>query len=678
MNSGCSRSVAPPCPYVVLCVALCAFLSCMAAGCGRRAPVTAPPSVTNTLPRADPGYLQWLERQSMLGQAPELTAEVSGTERLWHNSSTARRVPVLLRAAPNWLGLDAHSLASAQPLFRALGSARLPERLPALGLEGLFLAPVGERADIWTAGNIPAGRRGHQTMAAVASFTPDPAWGSAEDFARLARMAEEAGVQVGGELPPAATGLGPDFILQARQVPRFGGVYAMISVPREAWADLPEAGGEWDCRPLDAEAVARLATRGLLPPALMRDRLAWAAPSGWAVTGEVRGVDGQVRRWVYRHGPEVAQPVLHWQDPSGRARRIFSAASIRQTGLEGQTLTGLRFEAFLGLDVPPEGTDAETGSHREAVAPDRTALTPGLEALDEAAREIHRYGGWALQADALPPALAPLILSGAVDFNRDTTTPRAVSQALLAGDAAPLANILRAALDAGIEQRRCARGPMGESGFAPGVESGTLASLALNALALPSRIPTGAGEQRALREACLFLLGWRIGLPGLAFFSPQELTGALAPEGGEGNGVTPLWEDAPGHAGAAPPLRLAFGTLAAQEADKGSFLHAVSRLLLARKAAGLALGSLVGVCGGKDGWVAAVSSLPEGGMWLVVGNVSPRRRTLSVPLPLAAASARDVAEGTPGLATPRLADDGRAVEVELDGRQCRHVLLGKK
>ena len=80
-----------------LCAFLCAFLCCLLGACGRRAPVTAPPAA-NGLPRADPGYLQWLERQSMLGQAPELAAQVSGTERLWHNSSTARRVPVLLRA----------------------------------------------------------------------------------------------------------------------------------------------------------------------------------------------------------------------------------------------------------------------------------------------------------------------------------------------------------------------------------------------------------------------------------------------------------------------------------------------------------------------------------------------------------------------------------------------------
>lgn len=654
---------AAPLLALLLSALLCAVLVCMT-GCARRAAHGAPPAASG-LPRADPGYLQWLERQSMLGAAPELAAQVSGTERLWHMSSEATRVPVLLRAAPNWLSLDAASLAASRPLFRALTLARIPEKLPALGFEGLFLAPVGERADIWTADSAPGGENETSSQHGVASFTPDAAWGSGEDLERLAGMAEAAGVQMGGELPPAATGLGPDFILQARQVPRFGGLYAMISVPREAWGELPAASGEWDCRPLDATAVGHLVERGLLPPALLRDRLDWAAPSGWAATGEVLGVDGQVRRWVYRHGPGPLLPVLHWQDPTGRARRIFSAASIRQTGLEGQTLTGLRFEALFGLDVAPAAGESPVAAGK---APSRAALSPGLTALDEAAREIHRYGGWAMQADALPPALTPLILEGPVDFTLDAATPRAAAQALLAGDGAPLSTLLRTALDAGIPQSRCARGPLGGGGTGPDTGAETPAGLALRALGLPLHVPADSAGQRALREACLFLLGWRIGLPGLAFFSPQELTGALAPAGA---GLTPLWDDAPGKGG--PPQALAFGTLAAQEADAASFLGSVSRLLLARKASGLALGELVSVAGGREGWVAAVSSLPGGGLWLVAGNASGRPRKVTVPLPRAMARASDAGEA--GLAPPRLTAGGRSVELELDGRQCRHVLL---
>ncbi|MDE6735375.1 MAG: hypothetical protein K2J64_07930, partial [Desulfovibrio sp.] len=218
------------------------------------------------------------------------------------------------------------------------------------------------------------------------------------------------------------------------------------------------------------------------------------------------------------------------------------------------------------------------------------------------------------------------------------------------------------------------RGPLWEGGRGSDAEGETPATLALRALGLPASPSTGTADGRALREACLFLLGWRIGLPGLAFVSPQELTGALAAQGG-GEGLTPVWEAVSGHAGTAQALRLAFGTLAEQEARADSFVRAVGRLLLARKASGLALGRLVAVSGGQDGWLAALSALPEGGMWLTVGNASPKRRTLTLPLPESVVSAADAAEASPGLAPPRLGDGGRSVEVELDARQCRHVLL---
>ena len=236
----------------------------------------------------------------------------------------------------------------------------------------------------------------------------------------MAQRLEPLQIQMGGELPPAATGLGPDFILQARRAARFDGIYAMIAVPQKDWDLLPRLPDEWECLPLRPEAVAQLAQRGLLPDALVRDSLPWATPGGWAATGEVRGADGRIRRWVYRYSGDALRPVLLWQDPSGQARRIFSAAIIRHTGLQQQTLTGLRLEALMGLDVPAgaaEDAAAAQAAHPGAGDAARFArLTPGLDALDEAAREVHRYGGWAMQDDVLPPSLTPVVLAGARGF----------------------------------------------------------------------------------------------------------------------------------------------------------------------------------------------------------------------------------------------------------------------
>lgn len=699
-------------PPVLLSVFLFCCLACCLAACTSQkhaarpaSGATAAQAASNGLPRADPGYLQWLERQSMLGAAPELTAQVSGTERIWRNSSTARRLPVLLGAAPNWFALNPYAVSTGRPVFRALAGgagAGFPDALPQAGLNGLFVSPTGERGDIWNKHNQPS--PGGEN---VASLRFDPALGSDADFEKLAQRLEPLQIQLGGELPPAATGLGPDFILQARRAARFDGIYAMIAVPRKDWDLLPRLPDEWECLPLRPEAVAQLARRGLLPDALVRDSLPWATPGGWAATGEVRGADGQIRRWVYRYSGDALRPVLLWQDPSGQARRIFSAAIIRHTGLQQQTLTGLRLEALMGLDVPAGAAEDAAAAQAARFA----RLTPGLDALDEAAREVHRYGGWAMQDDVLPPSLTPVVLAGAVDFSRDSITPAAAAYALLSGDAAPLAALLRASQASGVDQSRLARGlhdwravdwrplldlPQGRelirkaqrlAGAPPEAMRlwTTPASLAARALGLkPAEASASAadGKNAALREACLLLLGWRVGLPGLSFVSPQDLSGALDLPRSTADlpaslGLTPLWGDNPGNVGQSgtPAAPSAFGALEQQWADRQSFLHSMARLLRARRDAGLAEGKLLAVFSGPPGCVAVLSALPSGGCWLLAANFSAEKRIFPLTLPsgIAARAARDIGGGQD--LSSALTRNGHGLELELDGRHSRHVLL---
>ncbi|WP_291447110.1 hypothetical protein [Desulfovibrio sp.] len=701
-------------PPVLLSVFLFCCLACCLAACTSQkhaarpaSGATAAQAASNGLPRADPGYLQWLERQSMLGAAPELTAQVSGTERIWRNSSTARRLPVLLGAAPNWFALNPYAVSTGRPVFRALAGgagAGFPDALPQAGLNGLFVSPTGERGDIWNKHNQPS--PGGEN---VASLRFDPALGSDADFEKLAQRLEPLQIQLGGELPPAATGLGPDFILQARRAARFDGIYAMIAVPRKDWDLLPRLPDEWECLPLRPEAVAQLARRGLLPDALVRDSLPWATPGGWAATGEVRGADGQIRRWVYRYSGDALRPVLLWQDPSGQARRIFSAAIIRHTGLQQQTLTGLRLEALMGLDVPAGAAEDAAAAQAARFA----RLTPGLDALDEAAREVHRYGGWAMQDDVLPPSLTPVVLAGAVDFSRDSITPAAAAYALLSGDAAPLAALLRASQASGVDQSRLARGlhdwravdwrplldlPQGRelirkaqrlAGAPPEAMRlwTTPASLAARALGLKpaeasASAADGNGKNAALREACLLLLGWRVGLPGLSFVSPQDLSGALDLPRSTADlpaslGLTPLWGDNPGNVGQSgtPAAPSAFGALEQQWADRQSFLHSMARLLRARRDAGLAEGKLLAVFSGPPGCVAVLSALPSGGCWLLAANFSAEKRIFPLTLPsgIAARAARDIGGGQD--LSSALTRNGHGLELELDGRHSRHVLL---
>ena len=685
-----------------LCITLCLVLTACTPRSGRAGHDAAPrreqqSGSTALLPRADPGYLQWLERQSMLGSTQELTSQVSGTDLIWRNSASARRVPLLLTAAPNWFDVNPHSLAGGQPALRALAQPGLDTLLTQAGFGGLFLAPTGEKGDIWSAHAASA-----QPDAAseagdnVTSLRPDPTLGAGDDFNKLAEKLDQAHMQMGGELPPAATGLGPDFILQARRASRFDGLYAMMSVPQKDWSILPTTAGEWDCLPLRETALAELRKRGIIPEALRRDSVDWATPGGWAVTGEIRGSDGQVRRWVYRYSGNALRPVLLWQDPSGQARRVFSAAVIQHTGLQQQTLAGIRLEPLMGLDAQADGQPVGRA--------DAAALVPGIEALESLAGEVHRYGGWAVQDDILPPSLTRTVLATAVDFSRDSITPAAADYALLSGDAAPLTALLKASLAAGVDHSRLARGlrdrqyvdwrplldlPDGKalvrraqqlakgSPEAFGLPA-TQAELAARALGLDHTRATRPENAAAMESACMLLLGWRMGLPGLTFLSPQDITGALGLPQGSGKGASEaggvaLWGAAGqlgGLAGSQTPL--AFGPLEAQWSRESSFARQIARILQGRKTAGLAGGRLVQVTGGASGCVATLSALPGGGYWLLAANFSDKKQHIVCPLPAdAQGPARDVQSGQ------SISKAGRAVEIDLEARQARHVLLGE-
>ena len=653
------------------------------------------------LPRAEPAYLQWLERQSMLGTAPQLIAGISGMQVLWRNSAVSRRAPVLLRAAPNWFSVNPHAVSAEQQVFKALTAPDFLDFLSKAGMNGLYVAPSGERGDIWGALRSVASDGDN-----ITSFHFDPVLGDEADFEQLAERLDQLQIQIGGDLPTAATGLGPDFMLQARQAARFDGVYAMVSAPQKKWNLLPTAQSEWDCRPLMPEAATSFAQDGLLPELLTRDLLSWSTPGGWAVTGEVRGTDGQTRRWIYRYSGDVSRPVLLWQAPSGQARRIFSAAVIRHTGMQRQTLTGVKLETLMGLDAR-QTSSAGKGSLQDAESGIAlwNELSPGPEALNDIGRETHRYGGWIVQADVLPPSLTASVLAASVDFTRDTIAAPAAAYALLSADAAPLAALLRVSLAAGVDHSRIARGlndwqyvdwrplldlPTGRnlaqkaqnlSGGSPdGLRRwSTPASVAARALHFDAAQAASPDNVEIMRRTCFSLLAWRTGLPGLVFVSPQDLTGALdlaVPQDGfpASFGAAPLWQANGLSRQGRSQARLLFGALQNQWADDTSFLQSMSRVMRVRQKSGLAEGSLLAVLSGPSGCIAVFSRLPDGRHWLLATNFSAERRLFPVRLPagVAADVARDV------LDHQILPLHGGMLELVLDARQSRHILLGKE
>src|SRR5262249_30293208 len=156
------------------------------------------------------------------------------------------------------------------------------------------------------------------------SLDLDPALGTEEEYARLVASADEVGGAVAGDLVPLHTGTGPDFWLALRAYKDYPGAYSMVEIDRRHWGLLPKVRDKWGFAHVPRDAAVRLAREGYVPGPINSNDASPEARSwsGWSASGEVEGVDGKVRRWVYLHYFKAAQPALNWGDPSFAAQRM--------------------------------------------------------------------------------------------------------------------------------------------------------------------------------------------------------------------------------------------------------------------------------------------------------------------------------------------------------------------
>lgn len=518
---------------------ICLLCLVLATGCipARHAPrSTEAPAV----PRADPGHTRWLERQSVLGRAPELAAIVSGSPLGWRrtgrDAESGGMTSALLRRADIWLQVEEGMLRRDKlSALAELERLDLPGLLAERGIRGLFLAPSHARGAFWNDRNL-SGQPGEDAV----SLGFAEHMGTDAEFSRLSVAAAAAHIVLGGDILPAAPGRGPDFLLALANLRDYPGAWIMLDMPREHWSALPAGAGV-----LTPEQHTDLAQQGLLLPQLCRDSLpaAWGLPpGGWAASAETAGTDGLARRWVYRYDANPDRPVLNWDDPSAAAKRMLSASAIREIGVLRTSLAGLHLTPLIGLQR--SGVQA---------LPDTARLEPALSALHALTGEISRYGGYSLEREALPLELARALLAGGADFVVDPATFPFAEYALVTGDAAPLRRAFDAALAGNLPQNRLLRPLSRPEGIPivllpehaqnvfseraraagwpePAVLSGTiritvpaLAAMRLNMPPQDAARPAERAETAsALHE---LLLAFRAGLPGMIWLTGQDLYG---------------------------------------------------------------------------------------------------------------------------------------------------------
>lgn len=494
---------------IFLVILMCYTVACV--------PQSRKPAVS--LPRANPGYVQWLERQSMLAASPQYTRLVSGTELLWRAPTAdkpAVRVDTLLEAADTWLFVQPQLLLTEnqRPVLAELSAPTNLRLLQTLGIGGLYLQPTAESAALWGGQKTPGSGEDISSL----SFAPHV--GTEKHYTDMARLAEQQQLQLGSGLVPAAVGIGPDFFLAARHVREYPGTMMMVEIPKEFWGLLPPAAnvalpaqppagaasaqGATGGSSITASASAQAAADATNAHATLSDSSTPSAASAavptvssatgpWAATPLQGAHNASLTALAEKNilPPALLRDSLTWATPGG-----WAATPIIE-GIDGverrfvYRYHGTVLQPLLQWDDPsrnaqrilsasiirtigsqqqtlgglyPEawaGLDAIAHDLVDAPTTDAAAATrlpePAASALRSLSREISRYGGWSMQGDVFPPSLTAAILRTGVDFTTDSITSPLAEYALLTGDALPLKQALKDSLSAGIDQRRLVR-----------------------------------------------------------------------------------------------------------------------------------------------------------------------------------------------------------------------------
>lgn len=614
------------------------------------------------LGRADPGYLYWLERQSMLGAASAIIRDVSATPLLWRFPMGQSRPEMLIRGSAVWLQLSPQTFVTSagQPLLRELGQPATLNMWKAMGLGGVMVEHALESGRAWFPDRAASILDDDATSL---NFAADV--GTDADWAALMNLYLNNGLQLGLDLPGLATGGGPDFTLATSAVRDWPGAYLMLEIPRSRWSMLPDVPSGAQGMALAQETVSALAAETLLPFPLERDTQHLAAAPSWAATGEVRGHDGNLRRWVYRFDETPARPVLLWDDPSGAARRLLAAAVIQQTGLRRTPLIRLHTSAGQGLRL----AETSSGASRQQSADDSP--------LTVLARDVRRYGGWSLADEPLPLTA----LEKGPDFLLDTVTWPALEWGVLKGDARPLGLALEASIRQKVDQRRLWR-PLSQTRpadlrpFGGTVIRTSLPALAASRLGKSSSSPGNDGSQvQALHVLALRIRG---SLPGLLVLSGADIMGM--PEAAE---KLTAWGWGAGSSSARGVARGAalYPAPLLQTTQAGSFVQEVRQMADLRAAYRLAEGEVRQLLPTGNpavlAWIATVpghaqTSASTTGLLLTVANFSDTVQQLSLTLPGDAHGDGKELSATSSAPPQR---EGRLFRLELAPFACRLVLF---
>lgn len=379
----------------------------------------------------DDSYIQWLVDQSMLHAARERSRLYAGQARLWQRPYAQARPRDASAIGSVWF--TAYPAAIITPeggtVLEALGDDRLWSALSELGVQGIHNGPMKRSGGL-------SGREFTPTIDGNfdrISFDIDPKLGTEEQMLQLSRVAAAHNAIVIDDIVPAHTGKGADFRLAEMAYGDYPGLYHMVEIREEDWELLPEVPPGRDSVNLEPPVVDRLHEKHYIVGQLQR--VIFFEPgikdTDWSATGEVTGVDGKVRRWVYLHYFKEGQPSLNWLDPTFAAQQLIIGDALHAIDVAGARMLRLDANGFLGVERRAEGTAWSEG-HPLSVT--------GNQLL---AGAIRKAGGFSFQELNLTIDDIAAMSHGGADLSYDFITRPAYHHALVTGDTEFLRMMLR-------------------------------------------------------------------------------------------------------------------------------------------------------------------------------------------------------------------------------------------
>lgn len=631
-------------------------------------------------------YVAWLEGQSMLGDATDLSRQLAGNPALWTKAFAAPDPRRAVRQAGVWFTAYPLSQITApdQSFLGALGDPELWRAFARIGIQAVHTGPLKRSG----------GLRGWNPTPSIdgsfdrISMSIDPAFGTDAEFRALCEVATANGGSVIDDIIPGHTGKGADFRLAELGYGDFPGIYHLISLPPHTWEWLPAIPDGADAVNLDPATESRLAEGGYIIGALQR--VIFFEPgvkeTNWSVTGEVTGVDGLVRRWAYLHYFKDGQPSINWLDPSLAGPRLVLGDAVHSLLDLGSS--GLRLDAngFLGVEPTPDGPAWSEGHPLSRAA---NQLIGSL---------VRKLGGFTFQE--LNLGMDDIRTTGAdgPDLSYDFVTRPAYQLALCTGDTEFLRLTFAQARVAGIDQaslvhalqnhdeltyelvhfetnhaedlfefggrhwrgRELAehiRQRLREVLTAPGidynarfVENGiacTTASVIAAGLGITDLDAISAAQAELIRRAHLLACRYSAWQPGVFALSGWDLVGALPLPASQVAGLIAdgdtRWLERGGYdllgtnpqatasGSGLPRARSLYGPLPAQLEDPDSFASQLAGILAVRRASGIATAELIAVPEPPDpGLLALVSRTEDGEVLATVLNFTASPLTVDL------------------------------------------------